>query len=168
MPGSKLVLAKVAIMKNKPNFLGLLLVVCWLLAACTTPGDSTFVESGAVVIEVATAVASPPPTIPSTAAPTNERIEHNGISFTYDPALFGDEVIKEFPASANQGLFDQPTPAHTRIGFASGQTAVTHHRDHSRDFARQCRADFSDARSVAGFWQRQRPLTPTCKFCMIQ
>jgi hypothetical protein len=114
MPGSKLALAKAAIMKTKPKFLGLLLVLYWLLAACTIPGDSTLVESGAVVTEVTTAVASPTPTIPPTAAPTNERIEHNGISFTYDPSLLGDEEIKEFPASANQGLFDQPTLAHTR------------------------------------------------------
>ncbi|MBX3057298.1 MAG: hypothetical protein KF770_12580 [Anaerolineae bacterium] len=73
-------------MKTKPKFPGLLLVVCWLLAACAG-------QSGA-------------------------HLEHNGISLRYDPSLLGNAHIQDVPATADQGLFDQPTPAHTRIGFA--------------------------------------------------
>lgn len=44
-------------------------------------------------------------------------IEHNGISLAYDPALLGDPDIQEVAASADQGMFGQPAPAHTWIGF---------------------------------------------------
>lgn len=81
---------KVTMMKIKPKFPGLLLVVCWLLAACTG-------QSGT-------------------------HLEHNGISLRYDPSLLGDARIQDVPATADQGLFDQPTPAHTRIGFAPAGT----------------------------------------------
>lgn len=53
-------------------------------------------------------------------APTTtgtRRIEHNGISLSYNPALLGDVNIEDAAATANQGMFDQPTPAHTWIGF---------------------------------------------------
>jgi hypothetical protein len=50
------------------------------------------------------------------------QIAHNGIRrkifMTYDPALWGDAIIQDVPATADQGLFGQPTPGYTWIGFA--------------------------------------------------
>lgn len=104
-------------MKGKPIVLAFLLMVGWLLAACTTTGES-IVTAVSSTSEVATAVATPIPTIRPTATSANVRIQHDGITLTYDPTLFGDAVIQDVPASADQGLFDQPSPAYTRIGFA--------------------------------------------------
>lgn len=106
-------------MKNKEIIFACLLMAGWLLTACTATGGSAVVASGAVVAEPATAVASFVPTLSPTAALTNVHIEHSGITFTYDPTLFGEEVIKDIPAAANQGPFEQPNPAYTRISFAS-------------------------------------------------
>ncbi len=52
-----------------------------------------------------------------TAPSSTTAIEHNGISLRYDPALLGLANIQDVPATADQGMFDQPTPAHTWIGF---------------------------------------------------
>ena len=49
--------------------------------------------------------------------PTGSHIEHTGVTFTYDPTLLGDINIQDVPASADQGLFGMPTPAHTWFGF---------------------------------------------------
>lgn len=45
------------------------------------------------------------------------QVEHNGIRFSYDPALLGDVNIQENAATADQGTFGQPTPALTWFGF---------------------------------------------------
>lgn len=50
-------------------------------------------------------------------APTNIQVNHAGISFSYDPTLLGDINIQEIAATADQGMFEQPSPAHTWIGF---------------------------------------------------
>ncbi|MCA9874015.1 MAG: hypothetical protein KC441_10175 [Anaerolineales bacterium] len=52
-----------------------------------------------------------------TAAVSLRQVEHNGISLSYDPALLGDVNIQENLATADQGMFEQPTPALTWIGF---------------------------------------------------
>jgi hypothetical protein len=104
-------------MKAKPKFLGLLLVVCWLLAACTANGGETAVTIPAGN-EAATAVQPILDSLQAATVPSSTtEIEHNGISLSYDPALLGQASIQDVPATADQGMFDQPTPAHTWIGF---------------------------------------------------
>lgn len=49
-------------------------------------------------------------------APSSMDIDHDGISFTYDPKWLGEVEIQQVPAAA-QGSFDRPTPAHTWFGF---------------------------------------------------
>ncbi len=85
----------------------ILLSLSLLLAACTTTGGSP-VESSAEVAN------EPTPThIPVTAV----HFEHNGLSFNYEPDLLGEAQFQEIPASSNQGMFEQPSPVHTWIGF---------------------------------------------------
>jgi len=54
----------------------------------------------------------------TTPPPASVHIEHDGISLTYDPTLLGDHVIQDISATADQGMFEAPTPAHNWIGFA--------------------------------------------------
>lgn len=48
--------------------------------------------------------------------PSIVRIEHDGISFFYDPKWLGEVDIQQVPA-AGRGGFDEPSPAHTWFGF---------------------------------------------------
>ncbi|MBE2221768.1 MAG: hypothetical protein IAF02_09520 [Anaerolineae bacterium] len=91
-------------MKTKLLHLTILLICLYLVACVPASGGQA---SGAV-----TAV-SPTQTTIST-----QTIEHAGITFTYDPDLLGDITIQDVPATANEGLFEQLTPAHTWFGFA--------------------------------------------------
>ncbi|HRQ40589.1 MAG TPA: hypothetical protein PLD25_21960 [Chloroflexota bacterium] len=102
-------------MSNKLMTVVLLLLMS--LAACVPSGSGT---AAAVPTATAVTTTSEEPTTEPTPTPLpHVHIEHNGITLTYDPSLLGDTVIQDIPASANLGLFDQPSPAHTRIGFAS-------------------------------------------------
>ena len=70
MPNSRLVSTKANIMKAKPKFLGLLLVVCWLLAACTANSGET-----AVTIPASNEAATAVPTLThSEPDPTNHLV----------------------------------------------------------------------------------------------
>ncbi len=90
----------------------LLGVILLLLAACTTTGGNPITENNAV-IPTATATAVSPTATPV----TSQTITHNGISLTYDPTLLDEIHIQDIPATSNEGMFDQPSPAHTWIGF---------------------------------------------------
>lgn len=84
--------------------------------------DTLPVTPPAMVVETAVA-ATATAIVPSMPTPLpHVQIEHNGITLTYDPALFGHEITQDVPASANRGLFDQPSPAYTRIGFTASDT----------------------------------------------
>ncbi len=92
-------------MKLKTGRFIILFLCCWLLSACT-PADSTVV------------VLTPPPTkIPATPTQAFNQVIHNGISLTYDPTLLGGVNIQDVVATTAQGVFGQPTPNHTWIGF---------------------------------------------------
>lgn len=102
-------------MTRNPKIMELLIIIGYLLTACATSTGSTGIRATEVDNELTTAVPTPAILQPTA---TRVHIEHNGITLAYDPMLFGDDVIQDIPASADQGLFDQPSPAHTRIGFA--------------------------------------------------
>ncbi len=42
--------------------------------------------------------------------PTIIQVNHARISFSYDPALLGDTTIQEIDATADQSMFEQPSP----------------------------------------------------------
>ena len=91
----------------------MLLSLCLLLAACTAEANDSAVEP-----------AKPPtPSATETAAPaidSNILLDSAGLTFRYDPILMGNAQVQEIAATANQGMFEQPTPAHTWIGFVPG------------------------------------------------
>ena len=105
------------------RILGFLLTAGLLLAACTAAGSSPMTETAAgMPLETATAVS--PTRTPHVPVPELTQVEHDGISLSYDAALLGDVQIQDTAATTNQGLFDQPTPAHTWIGFDPSDMAL--------------------------------------------
>lgn len=107
---------KIIEMKPKSTFITLLAIIGLIVTACTsTTGDSSIDSAPEVTPIITTAL----PESTTNSPTTQSQVQHNGIAFTYDPTLLGDVSIQDVPASADQGMFGEPTPAHTLIGFAS-------------------------------------------------
>jgi hypothetical protein len=95
-------------MNIKQLLIGLLLI--GLLAACAPPMS----DAAAPLPSPSTEAAASTPTVETS---TGTQVDHNGLTFTYVPALLGDVNIQDIAATANQALFEQPSPAHTWVGF---------------------------------------------------
>lgn len=108
-------------MKTRLLWIELLLAAAVSLAACTVTAAEPASGPIETLTPTATAAAAEPtatPEAPPTdAPPASATVTHDGISLTYSPALLGTHAIQDVPATANQGMFDQPSPDHTWIGF---------------------------------------------------
>lgn len=100
-------------------------------------------------------------------------VEHSGISLRYEPALLGDVTIQDVAATADQGMFGGPTPAHTWIGFDTegSKPQTANHWTLSRepqvlvfnlaDFGSFAQADTQAREKIAAFAQLLAERTPT-------
>ncbi|MFN2191985.1 MAG: NBR1-Ig-like domain-containing protein [Candidatus Promineifilaceae bacterium] len=117
-----------------------LFTVGWLLAGCAVfdnvAGNIVLPTSEAAPTVIPVVHSEPTPgdqpvseDMESSSADGSGQVDHKGIGLTYDPALFSEVTIEDVAATADQGLFGQPTPGYTWIGFVgeSGQNEAANH-----------------------------------------